>query len=157
VPPAPRTIVVFACGDPAHAEHDSAAIAACRSLPPEALGRADVKLVGPLRPEWLRDLPAGTRVIIADTVLGEAGVMVELPLLEMSGREEPIEATSTPDTPLDEVVAMAQLLRDEPLSGRFVGLGVEAPPPDAAEPVPVADIEALRAAVARAVADLGQG
>jgi hypothetical protein len=151
---AERSIVVFACGDPAHAEHDSAAIAACRELPPEALARADVRLVGPLRPEWLRDIAAGTRVIIADTVLGSGGQVVEVPLVEMSGREAPIEATSTPGTPLDEVVAMAQLLRDEPLGGRFVGLGVEAPPADVEQPVPAADLESLRAAVARAIADL---
>jgi len=149
-----RSIIVFACGDPAHAEHDSASITACRALPPEALARAEVRLVGPLRPEWLRDLAAGAHAVIADTVLGPAGRVVEVPLIEMSGRETPIEATSTPELPLDEVVAMAQLLRDEPLSGRFVGLGVESPPADVEQPVPAAGIESLRAAVARAIADL---
>ena len=52
-------IVVFACGDPAHAEHDSVAIAACKGLPPDMLERIDLKLTGPMRAEYLRDLSAG--------------------------------------------------------------------------------------------------
>ena len=117
-------IVVFACGDPAHAEHDSVAIAACKGLPPDMLERIDLKLTGPMRAEYLRDLSAGTFVIIADTVADADGEMVEVPFLELVGRDDPLTASSTPDQSLDEVVSMAELLRDEPLRGRFVGLGV---------------------------------
>ncbi len=142
-------IVVFACGDPAHAEHESIAIAACTGLPTETLGRIDLKIVGPMRPEYLRDLAPGTHVLIADTFAGTPGETSVVPLLELSGREEPLVASSTIDPPLDEVVAMAQLLRDEPLRGRFVGLGVESVDLRA-EPDPEA-VERMRAAVSTAI------
>ena len=117
-------IVVFACGDPAHAEHDSVAIAACKGLPPDVLARIDLKLTGPMRAEYLRDLSAGTFVIIADTDTDADGEVIEVPFVELVGREDPLIASSTTDQSLDEVVSMAELLRDEPLRGRFVGLGV---------------------------------
>ena len=146
-------IVVFACGDPAHGEHDSVAIAACTGLPPEALERIDLKLVGPMRPEYLRDLEPATFVIIADTFEGTDGETVVVPLLELSGREEPLAVSSTTEPPLDEVVAMAQLLRDEPLRGRFVGLGVESV--DLNEEPPVDATEALRTAIATLLEERG--
>ena len=69
-------IVLFACGDPAHAEHDSIAIAAAKSLPPETLEQVDLKLTGPMRAEYLRDLTPGTHVVIADTAPGTPGETV---------------------------------------------------------------------------------
>jgi len=148
-------IVVLTCGDPAHAEHDSVAIAAAKALPPEMLERVDVKLVGPMRPEYLRDLAPGTHVIVADTVIGTPGEVTVIPLLELNGREEPLQASSTPDPPLDEVVAMAQLLRDEPLRGRFVGIGVESV--DLRQPPDAVSVEVMRDAMARVVAELDAG
>ena len=50
---------------------------------------------------------------------------MELRLIEMSGRSEEILTTSTHPLSLDQVVAMAQLLRDEPVQGLFVGVGIE--------------------------------
>ena len=142
-------VVVFACGDPAHAEHDSVAIAACKGLPTAVLERIDLKITGPMRPEYLRDLAAGTFVIIADTVRDTTGEVVEVPFLELVGREEPLLASSTPDQPLDEVVAMADLLRDEPVRGTFVGLGVEAV--DLSAPPDEAAVRQLRDVIAGAL------
>lgn len=145
-------IVVFACGDPAHAEHESVAIAACTTLPADLLERLDVKLVGPMRPEYLRDLTPGTHAFIADTFVGTPGQITVIPLLELSGREEPLAASSATELPLDEVVAMAQLLREAPLRGRFVGIGVESV--DLRQPAPADAVEVMRGAVARAVEEL---
>jgi hypothetical protein len=142
-------IVVFACGDPAHAEHESIAIAACTTLPAATLERVDLKLVGPMRPEYLRDLGPGTGVLIVDTVAGTPGALVEISFLDLVGREEPLLTSSTPDQPLDEVIAMAELLRDEPLRGRLIGLAV-ASVDLRAEPDPAA-VATLRAAVAAAI------
>jgi Ni,Fe-hydrogenase maturation factor len=144
-------VVVFACGDPAHAEHDSVAIAACKDLPADVLERIDLKITGPLRPEYLRDLAPGTFVIVADTAPGTPGEIVEIPFGELVGREEPLQASSTPEGPLDEVVAMAELLRDEPVRGRFVGLGVESV--DLTAPPDREATERLRAAVLDAIAE----
>ena len=152
---APRRVVVFACGDPLRGD-DLVAPRACTSLPPEMLARADVKLVGALEPEYLRDLPAGVRAVIVDAVVGPpVGQLVEMDLADMSGRAKRVVTTSTHQLPLDQVVAIAQLLRDEPVVGRFVGIGVEAVAIGEEPTAPVeASIPILRDAVARAVADL---
>ena len=161
-PPAALTeqrhdVVVFACGDPAHGEHDSIAIAAAVGLPPALLEQVDLKLTGAMRPEYLRDLAPATQVILADTVPGAAapGEVLEVPLVELSGLEEPLAASATADPPLDEIVAMAQLLRDKPIRGRFVGLGVDSEdlttPPDADR------VATLRGAIERVVAELEAG
>ena len=145
-------IVVFACGDPAHGEHDSVAIAACTSLPAKLLERIDLKLVGPMRPEYLRDLAPGTHVVIADTVPGPAGHIEVTHFGDLVGREDPFEASSSTVQPLDEVIAMAELVRSEPIRGRFVGLGVEAvdltAPPDATA------VEQMRTAAAKVIEEL---
>jgi hydrogenase maturation protease len=150
-----RHVVVFACGDPLRGD-DSVAPIACTSLPPETLARADVKLIGALEPEYLRDLPAGVRAVIVDAVVGPpAGEIVEMDLAEMSGRAEKVVTTSTHQLPLDQVVALAQLLRDEPVLGRFVGVGIDAVAIGEEPRSSVVDaVPALRDAVARAVAEL---
>ena len=164
-----RGLVVFACGDPAHAEHDSVAIAAAAGLPADVLGRVDLKLTGPMRPEYLRDLAPDTRVVVADTVVladavadadtvvgadtaGVSSEIVRLSLLELSGRQEPLAASSTVDPPLDEVVAMGQLLRAEPLRGYFVGLTVAGV--DLSAPPDEAQVGRLREALARVISEL---
>ena len=145
-------IVVFACGDPAHAEHESIAIAACTSLPADVLERVDIKLVGPMRPEYLQVLKPGSHVVIADTVPGTAGEIDEVRFIDLVGREEPLEASSATVQPLDEVIAMAELLRSEPIAGRFLGMGVAmvdlSAPPD-----PMA-VEQMREAVLNLIGEL---
>jgi hydrogenase maturation protease len=138
-------IVVFACGDPLRGD-DAVAPLACRSLPAEVLARAEVRVVGALEAEVLIALPAGTWVVIVDAVVGPPpGQLMEMDLAEMSGRAAALVTTSSHQLPLDKVVALAQLLRDEPLEGRFVGVGIES----------VAVGVELSEAVARAVPTLG--
>lgn len=144
-------LVVFACGDPARGEHDSIAIAACKGLPSEVLERVDLKLTAAMRPEYLRDLAPDTFVIVVDTTVpGRSGEVVGIPFVELVGRDLPLLAHSTPDQPLDEVVAMADLLRDEPVHGRFIGLSVESV--DLTAPPDSEAVEQLRAAVVDAIA-----
>lgn len=149
----PRNIVVFACGDPLRGD-DSVAPRAVKALPPEATAGIDARLVGALEPEYLIDLPARTRVIIVDAVVGpEPGEIVELDLADLSGRAEAVVTTSTHQLPLDQVVALAQLLRDEPIEGTFVGVGIEAVAHGEALSQPVeAALPALQDAIARAIA-----
>ena len=76
----------------------------------------------------------------------------------MSGRAEKVVTTSSHQLPLDQVVALAQLLRDEPVIGRFVGVGIQAVEIGAAPTESVeASIPVLRDAVARAVEELARG
>ena len=71
-------VVVFACGHPLYGDA-SVAQQAVMELPPNILELADVKLVGPLQPEYLRDLPVGTRALVVDAVVGpEPGDIIEI-------------------------------------------------------------------------------
>lgn len=145
-------IVVFACGDPLRGD-DAVAPLACRSLPAEVLARAELRVVGALEAEVLIALPAGTWVVIVDAVVGPPpGQLVEMDLAELSGRSAALVTTSSHQLPLDRVVGLAQLLRDEPLEGRFVGVGIESVVAgmELSESVARA-IPALRDTVARAV------
>lgn len=150
-----RRVVVFACGDPGRGD-DSIAGRAVACLPAQTLALADVRIVGALEPEYLVDLPAGTAVVIVDAVVGvPPGRIVELDLADLGARAERVMAASTHQLPLDKAVALAQLMRDEPLEGRFVGVGIESvsPAEELAEPVLVA-LPALRAVIADAVRSL---
>lgn len=148
-------VVVFACGDPVHADPSVAALA-CTSLPPETLAVADVKLIADLRPEYLRDLPAGVRAIVVDTVVGaKPGKIVDVALIDMSGRADSLVTSANLQLPLDQVVAMAQLLRDTPVEGRFIGIATETAVGDQRTTSGSTDFVApLRDAVARATEEL---
>ncbi len=150
-----RRVVVFACGDPLRGD-DSVAHLAVEALPPEALARVNVKLIGALEVEYLRDLPAGVRAIIVDAVVGPpSGEIVEMALAEMSGRARKVVTTSSHQLPLDQVVAIGQLLRDEPVVGRFIGMGIESVAAgEHVTPSVEASLPALTAAVAAAISEL---
>ena len=123
------------------------------SLPPWVLALADVHVIGALEPEHLTNLPAGARVVVVDAVVGPpAGTIVELDLAALGSRSTRVTTTSSHQLPLDGVVALAEVLRDEPLEGRFVGVGIEsvAMGSGLGEAV-VAALPALREAVERAV------
>jgi hydrogenase maturation protease len=148
-------VVVFACGDPLRGD-DSVAHLACRALPPEAQARAEVRLIGALETEHVRDVAAGTCAIVVDAVVGPVpGELVEMALEELERRAESVVTTSSHQLPLDQVVALGQLLRDEPVVGRFVGLAI-ASVEVGKEPSGsvAASLATLTAAVARAVSEL---
>jgi Ni,Fe-hydrogenase maturation factor len=144
-------VVVFACGDP-RLNGESVATLVCEELPPETLAKADIKLIGPMRAEYLRDLPPGTRAVIVDGMDGPApGEIVDIPFIDMSGREEPVLTTSNHKGPLDEIVAVAQLLRDEPVVGRFIGVGIQPVERGLAPTTTAGGLAALRVAIEAAV------
>lgn len=150
--PASPRVVVFACGDALRGD-DAVAWLAVKDLPGAVLAAAEVRLVGALEPEYLIELPAGVKVVIVDALVGPAsGRIVEMDLLELSSRAAAVVATSSHQLPLSEVVALAQLLRDEPFAGLLVGMGIESVSVggELSEGVSAA-IPALRFAVAAAV------
>jgi hydrogenase maturation protease len=147
-------VVVFACGDPLRGD-DSVAPLAVKGMPADVMDGVAVRLVGALETEYLVDLPAGVRVVIVDAVVGPPpGEIVQIDLAEMSGRAEEVVTTSTHQLPLDQVVALAQLLRDQPIEGVFVGVGIEAVSEGAALSKPVeAGLPFLREALARTLGE----
>ena len=67
-----------------------------------------------------------------------------------------VSSTSSHQLPLPEVVALAELLRNAPLEGRFVGVGIESVAFGSGLSMPVAAaVPALAEAIARAVRALG--
>jgi hydrogenase maturation protease len=119
---------------------------------------AGVHLVGALEPELLISLPAGARVVIVDAVVGpQAGSIVELDLATLRSRAVRLTTTSTHQLPLDGVVALADALRDHPLDGVFVGVGIGSVVIGSGPgPMVMAALPALRDAVARAVETLSR-
>jgi hydrogenase maturation protease len=117
-------IVVFACGDELRGD-DGVAPLAVRALPPRVVAGIDVRVLGAVAVEDLVALQPGTRVIIVDAVVGPPpGQVVELGLAELTSNSVTVVATSTHQLPLGEVLALAALLRDVPIEGRFVGVGI---------------------------------
>ncbi len=154
----PRRVVVLACGQPLGGD-DAVGLLAVDGLAPREPGRVEVHQVGALELEHLTGLEADTRVVIVDALVGpEPGQVVDLDLADLADlagrveRDARVVTASSHRLPLGQVVALAQLLRDEPLEGRFVGIGIGAVVPGAGPGAAVlAALPALRAAVERAI------
>lgn len=144
--------MVFACGDALRGD-DAVAWLAVKRLSGDVLTKAELRFVAALEPEYLTALPTGVKVIIVDALVGPApGRIVEMDLLEMSDRAAAVVTTSSHQLPLHEVVGLAQLLRDEPVEGLLVGMGIESVSLGGELSAAVAGaIPALRSAVAAAV------
>lgn len=151
-------VVVFACGDPLRGD-DAAAPTAVAALPAGAAELADVRVVGALEVEYLVDVAPGVPVVVVDAVVGvRPGRIIEMDLADLPGAARSVVATSTHQLPLDRVVALAQLLRDEPLSGRFIGIGIESVAHGLAHSAAVeASLPELAHAVESAVMTAAQG
>jgi hydrogenase maturation protease len=154
-------IVVFACGDELRGD-DGVAPVAVRALPAAIAAGVDVRVLGAVAVEDLVALPPGTKVVIVDAVVGPPpGQVVELDLAALpAGATDPaapaLVTTSSHQLPLGEVLALATLLRDAPVDGRFVGIGIRSVAFGGELSGPVADaLPALTDAVSRAILAIG--
>jgi hydrogenase maturation protease len=148
----PRRVVVLACGQALRGD-DAVAARAVEALPSDARRRADVRPVGALGPDDLVALEPDAPVVVVDAVAGvEPGRVVSLALDELGLRSVASLVCSTHQLPIDRVIGLANLLRDVPVRGRFVGLGIDAVLPGAPLSAPVAAaLPRFRAAIAEAV------
>jgi hydrogenase maturation protease len=125
----PRPVRLLVCGNP-HRGDDGASLMAVAGLlarlPPRLLALLDVRHCEQLDIEDLVDVPGSTVCVVVDTVLGiDPGEIVAMPLAELPDADAaaaPV-ARSTHVLPLGQVVAIAGILRDAPIEGRFVGIG----------------------------------
>jgi len=125
-----RRVPVFVCGEPARGD-DAAGFAAVELLAPGVRSRAEIVAVGQLDVLLLLDLPAGEPCVVVDAVAGLApGETWVRPLAALvgvararadAGRSP--EPRSSHELPLEQVLALAALLRDAPPAGTFVGIG----------------------------------
>jgi hydrogenase maturation protease len=123
---------VFVCGEPARGD-DAAGFAAIGLLPAGTLARAEVIEAGQLDVQLLLDLPADAPCVVVDAVAGiRPGELFVRPLSEIVGATQArAVAGATPalrsshELPLEQVLALAALLRPAPPAGTFVGIGGE--------------------------------
>jgi hydrogenase maturation protease len=126
---APRSVRLLVCGN-AERGDDGAALAAVASLlaglPPHLLDVLEVRRCEQLDLDDLIDLPTTAACVIADAVVGLApGEVVTIPLTELPGRDaaaSPVPRSSHV-LPIGQLVAIAEIMRDDPLDGSFVGIG----------------------------------
>lgn len=148
-------MVLFACGNALRGD-DSVAGRAVAGLPDEVLRRTEVRSTAALEPEQLIELDAGLAVLVVDAVAGVApGQLVRLDLEAVAERAADVRACSTHQLPLDRVLGLASLLRDGPVRGLFLGLGVGDVGAGTQMSGPVAAaVPDLREAIAAAVEEL---
>ena len=125
----PGCVRLFVCGNPDRGD-DAAAIVAVQELlphlPPDLATRLDVRWCGQLEVEDLLELPQSGACVIVDTVVGiPEGSVAVIPLAELEEHAELSGATprSSHIMPIDQLLAIAEVLRDAPIEGVFVGLG----------------------------------
>jgi hydrogenase maturation protease len=122
---APPTVRIVVCGN-AERGDDGLAMAAIASVLPtlakRLLARLEVRRCEALRVEDLEDVPSGVDCLILDAVAGvEPGTVVRLPLVELADHLT-FTPRSSHELPIDLVLGLAGVLRDEPVSGTFLGL-----------------------------------
>jgi hydrogenase maturation protease len=123
-----RPVRLLVCGS-ADRGDDGAALSAVAGLlsglPPHLLTVLEVRRCEQLDLEDLLDLPDGTACVITDAVIGlPVGQIVTIPLSELPARDSaagPVPRSSHV-LPIGQLVAIAQVMRDAPLCGSFVGV-----------------------------------
>jgi len=123
-------VPVFVCGDPTRGD-DGAPFAAAELLAPQVRAQADIVVAGQLDVLFLLDLPIDRPCVVVDAVAGlPSGEVWVRPLaalvdrahrLEAAGRA--VEPRSSHELPLEQVLALAAMLREQPPAGTFVGIG----------------------------------
>jgi hydrogenase maturation protease len=124
-------IPVFLCGD-AHRGDDGAALRVVRLLAPGVRRHADIVVAGQFDASMLLDVPEHTPCVIIDAVAGiEPGAIVAKPLAELAamgrrragGTRRP-KSRSSHELPLEQALALADELRQHPVEGYFLGIGI---------------------------------
>ena len=126
---AARPVRLLVCGS-ADRGDDGAALSAVAGLlaglPPHLLTVLEVRRCEQLELEDLLDLPEASACVITDAVIGlPVGQVVTIPLLDLPGRDAAAGPTprSSHVLPIGQLVAIAQVMREAPLTGSFVGIG----------------------------------
>ena len=125
---APPTVRLLVCGN-ADRGDDGAALSAIAtllpSLPAAMLERLEVRRCGHLRVEDLLDVAPGEVALVIDAAVGIApGRVVTIAIHDVAADPEAPSPRSSHELPVDQVLGLADLLRDGGLpGGTFVGIG----------------------------------
>lgn len=120
------TIRIVVCGN-ADGGDDGVALSAAATLLPTLSARMGATLEVRRRPELrvedLVDLRSDERCLIIDAVSGiDPGEIVVVPLQDLRARPE-FSPRSTHELPIELVLALAGIIREQTIEGAFVGLG----------------------------------
>ncbi len=157
-------IPLFVCGEPARGD-DAAGHAVVELLSPVIRGRVEVVVAGQLDVLFLMDLPAGVPCVVVDAVAGlPPGEIWVRPLASLVDRARALaddgrgpEPRSSHELPLEQVLALAAILRDAPPAGTFVGIGGSCWDVGTPLTLPVAQaLPAYAAAIEAAIEALGK-
>jgi hydrogenase maturation protease len=144
--PRPTVIHLLVCGSQDRGDDGAPLLAASRiraNLPPDVR----LKVVGQLDIDHLLSIPRNGGVVIVDAATGiRSGSVVELPLSGLVDHAGAIRPRSSHALEIPEVVAVADMIRGQPLPGRVVAIGTRS----------FGLGKALSASVARAIPALSQ-
>lgn len=125
---APPIVRLLVCGN-ADRGDDGAALSAIAtllpSLPAAMLAMLEVRRCGHLRVEDLMDVAPGEVALVIDAAVGIApGRIVTIPIHDVAADPEAPSPRSSHELPVDQVLGLADVLRDGGLpGGTFVGIG----------------------------------
>jgi len=151
-------VVVFACGN-ADRGDDAVAARSVEHLRLQADGAVEVRISDAIEPDELARLSPGERVVIVDAVSGVSpGSIVMSDLRDIDRLGPVMQASSTHQLPLPQVVGLASVLRGVPLEGRFIGIGIEnVEPGHDLSPAVLAGLPALRQTIDIVTEELAAG
>jgi hydrogenase maturation protease len=148
-------VEVLVCGSPDRGD-DSAALIAAALIADQLPADVGLRVVGQLDIDDLLSSPARTGLVIVDAATGiRPGHVVDLPLTGLVGSPGEPRPRSSHALSLAEVIALAELIRDEPVRGRIVAIGAAEFGLGADFSLPVAaGIPALASAILEATEDV---
>ena len=97
-----------------------------QDLPGTLAALLDIRWCEQLEIEDLLDVPPSVGCVIVDTLVGmPLGSMATIPLCDLPDHAGVIDTRPTPSClmPIGQLMAIAEILRDEPLDGALVGIG----------------------------------
>ena len=120
------TVRILVCGNADRGDDGAALVTIATllpTLPRGLLTMLEVRRSLELRVEDLVDLPPDVGCLILDAVAGvEPGEVVRLPLTDLADRPA-FTPRSSHQLPIHMVIGLAEILRERPVEGTFVGLG----------------------------------
>ena len=124
------TVRILVCGNADRGDDGVALVTIATllpTLPRGLLTMLEVRRSMELRVEDLVDLPPGVGCLIVDAVAGvEPGEIVRLSLTDLAelGDRPAFTPRSSHQLPIHMVIGLAEILREQPVEGTFIGLGV---------------------------------
>ncbi len=97
-----------------------------QDLPPTLAALVDIRWCDQIEIEDLLDVPPAVGCVIVDTVVGmPLGSIATIPLGDLPDHAGTVDTRPNPSClmPIGQLMAIAQILRDEPLEGALVGMG----------------------------------